>query len=673
MKIGAFPQDETASNAWHLAHFAAVLQSSDDAIVSKSLDGTILSWNPAAEKIFGYTAEEAIGSPISLIIPSDKAGEEPEILARIRRGETIDHLETSRVRKDGKRIDICVSIRPIRDASGQVIGASKIARDITSSKSVSQQMHLEKERLQATLTSIGDAVIVTDMSGYVQFLNPVAQALTCWKQEEAKGKPVESVFDIVDDGTHRRIEAPVSRVLREGITLNLPDHAVLIRRDGGRIAIDDSAAPIRNQDGSISGVILVFRDVSGIRAVDKIRAKLAAIVEGSEDAIIGKDLDGTITSWNRGAETVFGYLQQEAVGRPITMLIPPERLGEEADILARIRRGERVQHFETVRINKSHKLVPVSLSISPIYDTEGHVIGASKIARDITAQKKAEHDLKEAHLEVKRHAEQLEAEVSARTQELKSSLDELEVFSSGLSHDLKSPLRAIDGFTEALREDFANNWPPEAQEMLQRISDTCSRLDRFVDNVLSYARMRSSGVTLESVDLGLLVTRVMAEYPHAKQAHAEVRIQEPLLPVLAHEGLLTQGVSNLVSNAVKYVAPGVRPSIKIWTEQRGSHVRIWVEDNGIGISPAEKEQVFGLFTRLADSAGYEGSGVGLAVVKRAVLRMNGTVGVESEKGKGSRFWIELPAATDIPTVSGVQPPSASARRPFDRAPASGTL
>jgi PAS domain S-box-containing protein len=641
---GFSSQDDSSSSSWLLAHLAAIVQSSDDAIVSKSLEGIITSWNPAAERMFGYTSEEAIGGPISMIVPSEQAGEEPEILARIARGEVVDHFETSRMRKDGKRIDVSLTISPVRDATGRVIGALKIARDITERKAVMEQIHLEQERFQTMLGSIGDAVIVTDMRGYVQFLNPVAEQLTKWKPDEAKGKPVEMVFDLMSETTGRRVESPVNTVMREGTVVGLASRTVLVRRDGARIAIDDRAAPIRNRDGSISGVILVFHDVSGSRGVDDTRAKLSAIVEGSDDAIIGKDLEGRITSWNKGAETIFGYSQREAIGRPITMLIPPDRLGEEADILLRIRRGQRVNHFETVRIAKNRQKVHVSLTISPIYDSEGRVMGASKIARDITEKKTAERALEEAHHQLRAHADQLEAQVAVRTCELKASLEELETFSSGLSHDLKTPLRAIVGFAEALQEDFAQDWPPEARELLERISQTGGRLGRFVDNVLSYARVRSTGIKMERVELDLLVSRVIAEYPHAKQANAEVIIQHPLLAAQAHEGLLTQVVSNFVSNAVKYVVPGLRPRIKIWTEQRGLDIRLWVEDNGIGIAEPDHEKIFQLFTRLVDSAGYEGSGVGLAVVRRALDRMNGRVGVESEKGRGSRFWLELPAA-----------------------------
>jgi len=656
MTINSFAGNEAASSDWMLAHLATVVQNSDDAIVSKSLEGMITGWNPAAEKIFGYTPQEVIGGPISILIPPDRAAEEAEILDRVRRGENTALLETSRIRKDGRRIEIRLTMSPVKDSQGRVIGVSAIARDITEQKLQAERNHLETERLQATLTSIGDAVIVTDQRGLVQFLNPAAEGLTQWKQEEAKGKPLEFVFEIINETNRQRVENPVYQVMREGLVVGLANHTLLIGRNGTEVAIADSAAPIRSRNGVTSGVVLVFRDVSAMRAVENVRARLSAIVEGSDDAIISKDLDGRITTWNKGAESIFGYSQEEAVGRPITILIPPDRLSEEADILRRLRRGDRVNDFETIRITKNRQRVPVSLTISPIYDAAGKVVGASKIARNISDQKEAERQLEAAHVQLKSHADDLERQVSDRTAELKQSLEELETFSSGLSHDLKTPLRAIAGCTQMLQEDFANQLPPEAGDLLDRISQTCGRLGRFVDNVLSYARLRNEVIALERVELSLLIVRVIAEYPHANQANAEVTVEEPLLPVEAHEGLVTQAISNLVSNGVKYVAPNVRPKLRIWTEARGEAVRLWVEDNGIGIAKADQEKVFELFTRLPETASYAGTGVGLAVVKQAVRRMGGTVGVESAKGQGSRFWLELKAAGKATKDSSVGSP-----------------
>jgi len=334
------------------AFLAAIIDSSEDAIISKSLEGIVTSWNSAAERIFGYTAAEMVGQPISKIIPPERGAEEPDILRRIGRGERVEHFETKRVRKDGRTVEVSLTISPIKDQNGKLVGASKIARDITEQKLTDRRIDEERERLRVTLSSIGDAVIVTDVRGALQYLNPVAEALTGWKQAEAEGKPLETVFNIINEQSRRRVESPAAIAMRDGIVIGLANHTVLISRDGSEMAIDDSAAPIRDGDGAVHGVVLVFRDVTGMRAAAEFRERLAAVVESSDDAIITKDLTGRITSWNRAAERMFGYSQEEAIGRPITMLIPPDRLDEEPKILANLKAGKRVDHFETIRIDR---------------------------------------------------------------------------------------------------------------------------------------------------------------------------------------------------------------------------------------------------------------------------------------------------------------------------------
>ena len=257
-----------------------------------------------------------------------------------------------------------------------------------------QELFAERERLRITLASIGDAVVSTDAEGRVVFLNPVAERLTGWTQAEAVSRPLTDVFQIINETTRTPVENPALRALHEGRIVALANHTLLIARDGTELPIDDSAAPMLHQDGTPLGAVLVFRDVSERKAAEEARATLAAIVQSSEDAILSKTLDGVIRSWNAGAERVFGYTAEETVGRNITMLIPPERLGEEAHILARLQRGERIEHFETVRLAKGGRAVDISLSVSPVKDYEGRVIGASKIARDITARKRADEALR---------------------------------------------------------------------------------------------------------------------------------------------------------------------------------------------------------------------------------------------------------------------------------------
>ncbi len=257
----------------------------------------------------------------------------------------------------------------------------------------------QREVLQVTLRSIGDAVITTDNEGRISYLNPVAQSLTEWSQEQALGKPLEQVFRIVNEASRQVVPSPAKRALEEGVVVGLANHTVLIARDGREYPIDDSAAPIRDDHGRIAGCVLIFRDVTQQRRSEHDKARqlqsarlLASIVESSEDAIVSKSLAGTIQSWNAAAERLFGHPAEHAVGRHISLVIPPERIQEEDRIISSLRAGQRIEHFETERVHRDGHRIPVSLTISPVYNDAGEVVGASKIVRDISARRQAEQD-----------------------------------------------------------------------------------------------------------------------------------------------------------------------------------------------------------------------------------------------------------------------------------------
>jgi len=250
---------------------AALVESSDDAIISKDVNGIVTTWNKGAERIFGYSAEEMIGKPIAIIAAPDHIDEMPRILERIKKGERIDHYETIRKAKDGRLVAISLSVSPIHDEDGRVVGASKIARDITEQIRNRAELADERERLRVTLSSIGDAVISTDNAGQVMYLNPVAEQLTGWLNSEAIGRPLEEVFKIINEDSRRTVENPATKVLREGKVVGLANHTLLIAKDGHERSIDDSGAPIRVNTGEISGVVLVFRDVTERRAEERQR------------------------------------------------------------------------------------------------------------------------------------------------------------------------------------------------------------------------------------------------------------------------------------------------------------------------------------------------------------------------------------------------------------------
>lgn len=256
---------------------------------------------------------------------------------------------------------------------------------------------VQRQWLSVTLQSIGDAVIVADREGQVTLLNPVAQTLTGWSQEEAKGKPLEAILKLVNEQTREPVANPARRALQEGVVVGLVNRTMLVSRQGTEYAIDDSAAPIRDERGLVRGAVLIFRDVTARRRAEKESAErlvaarlLAAIVESSEDAIISKSLEGIIQSWNAAAERLFGYTPEQVIGKHVSILIPPDRASEEDRIIASLKAGQPIEHYETVRVRRDGQPVWVSLTISPVRDETGRVIGASKIVRDITGRRQAE-------------------------------------------------------------------------------------------------------------------------------------------------------------------------------------------------------------------------------------------------------------------------------------------
>ena len=370
------------------------------------------------------------------------------------------------------------------------------------------------------------------------------------------------------------------------------------------------------------------RETERKRAHEDIQ-RLAAIVESSDDAIISKDLSGTIQSWNKGAERIFGYTADEIIGKSVMTLIPPDRLEEEAGILKRLRAGEPIDHYETLRRRKNGTLIDVSLTVSPIRDTDGKVVGASKVARDITDSVRAKEKLEEA--------------VAERTASLREAMAQMEEFSYTVSHDLRAPLRGMQVYTDALLEDFAPVLPPEAARYLDRIAKNAARLDKMILNVLTFSRIARTELRLERVNMDRLVHQIVEHYPGLQAPGAEMQIK-PLHEVIGHEPSLTQALSNLLNNAVKFVAPNVKPKVSVWSERQEDRVRICIADNGIGVDPKFHHRLFSMFERVHPASNYEGTGVGLAIVRKAVERMGGKVGIESDGVSGSRFWIELRAA-----------------------------
>jgi PAS domain S-box-containing protein len=299
---------------------------------------------------------------------------------------------------------------------GIVTGTMLVLAAVTAERrQAAAAAHEQRQHLHVTLASIGDAVLVSDDQGRVTFLNPTAAALTGWSEAEALGQDITEVLQVIDEHTRQAVENPVTRVIREGTAVGLANHTLLRARDGVERPIDDSGAPVRDAQGRLRGVVLVFRDITERRRAEDARARLAAIVESSEDAIIGMTLEGVITNWNQGAERLYGYTAEEVLGRSLEFLVPPEHADELPGILARLASGETIARYETERLRRDGQVIQVSLTISPIRDPGGTIVGAATIARDITSQKQAT-----AEMERQRQETELLAEIARN---LSASLD----------------------------------------------------------------------------------------------------------------------------------------------------------------------------------------------------------------------------------------------------------
>jgi PAS domain S-box-containing protein len=490
------------------------------------------------------------------------------------------------------------------------------------------------ELLRVTLASIGDAVITTDVGGRVTYLNAVAESLTGWKQRDAAGQALEAVFRIVNEKTRQPVESPVARALREGVVVGLANHTVLLPKQGGECPIDDSAAPIRNDLGEVSGCVMIFRDVTAERrrADEKARQLstarlLAAIVESSDDAIISKSLDGTIRSWNEGAERVFGHTAAAAVGRHISLVIPPDRIAEEDDIIASLKAERRIDHFVTERVRADGKRLWVSLTISPIKDDEGKVVGASKIVRDVTAQREAAAAL---------------AEADRRKTE----------FLAMLAHELRNPLAPISNAVRAMRLGAGNGQDLRPGfEMLQR---QVGQMVRLVDDLLDMSRISRGKIELRKQDVELApivdqaVEATRALYGNLNQT---VTVTLPPRPVYlsGDPARLAQVFGNLLNNACKFTDRDGRVSLTVVPE--GDHAVIRVRDDGIGIAAEQMPIVFEMFSQADTSLErtQAGLGIGLTLVKTLVDMHGGTVTARSEGlGRGSEFEVRLPTLSEPP-------------------------
>ena len=376
--------------------------------------------------------------------------------------------------------------------------------------------------------------------------------------------------------------------------------------------------------------------IAGLRAIaehkrgEEVREHLGAVVESSDDAILSRTLDGIVTAWNTGAEKVFGYTASESVGQSLDRLLPPERAQEESEILARIARGERVHHFETVRVRKDGARIDISATISPIRDSQGTIVGASKIARDITERKQADRRL----------AEQSE-KLALQAEELARSNADLEQFAYVASHDLQEPLRMVAAYTQLLAQRYRGKLDENGDKFIGYACEGALRMQAPIQDLLAFSRVGRSCAPCTRVDCVTAIEEVLLSLDPAIQESGAVVTHASLPVVWADRSQLLQVFQNLIGNAIKFHGPEA-PVISIQADKLGPQWLFSVRDNGIGISPASAQNIFVVFQRLHTRTEYPGNGIGLAICKKIIEHSGGKIWVEAAAGHGSIFKFTLP-------------------------------
>jgi PAS domain S-box-containing protein len=480
---------------------------------------------------------------------------------------------------------------------------------------LSEEAALERaRRLQAEasdfLEGLFEGFVAYGPDWRMTHMNAAAERITGRKRADVLGKTWQEAFP-------HAVGNPVDHMYQRVIVHRQPERMEYFYEHYGHW-FEISASPVSN-----GGVAVYFRDITEFKRRDELQARLAAIVESSDDAIVSKSLDGIIESWNAGAQRIFGWTAGEAVGRPILLIIPPERHAEERSILARLRRGERIEHFDTVRVAKDGRRLDISLTVSPIRDAAGRIVGASKVARDIGERRQMLRALEEASRQKDR-------------------------FLAMLAHELRNPLAPIRNGLQLLHMvDPASEPAARARAIMERQVD---HLVRLVDDLMDVSRITRGKVEVrrEPVELASVVlSAVETSRPAIEAARHHFTLNLPAEPVVVDADFvrLAQVFANLLNNAAKYTDEGGR--ISLAAEREGNEAVIRVRDNGIGIPPDTMPRLFEMFAQAEDSVGRSrgGLGIGLALARSLVELQGGRVEAHSEgRGRGSEFVVRLPLA-----------------------------
>jgi PAS domain S-box-containing protein len=599
---------------------ATLIEMAPLAVVALDPDGIVTLWNSAAAEIFGWTHEEVIGQPMPWV-PDELRAESAVFVARGLAGERCTGRRIRRRRRDGAELELSLSTGPLRDARGEAIGVLGFLEDVTEAAAAERARREteERQRLSFLRAPIGNALVAPD--GRWLQVNPALVEMFGYPEQELLAKTFADITHPED------LEADLAFVQRmlAGEIASYQMEKRYLHRSGDIVRALLSVSLVRDAEGEPLYFVSQIQDITERQLLETARARLAAIVESSADAIMSTDRDGIITSWNAGAERLLGHTRDEAIGQPLSIVAPPDGATEHAERARRVAAGEIVQ-LETVHARKDGTPVDVSLTLSPTLDGTGRVSGHSAIVRDISRRRAAERQLEEA------------------ARRLEQSNTELAQFASVASHDLREPLRKVQAFGDRLSRKYGELLPDDGRDYLARMIAATQRMESLIDGLLAMSRVGARETSVTAVDLEQVARDVVADLEaRLDRSGGEVRIG-PLPAVAASPLEMHQLLLNLVGNALKFQRADVPPQVEVVAEpcEDPRFCRISVRDNGIGFDERYRERIFGVFQRLHGRDEYEGTGIGLAICRKIAERNGGTIEARSAPGEGSTFAVTLP-------------------------------
>jgi PAS domain S-box-containing protein len=616
---------------------AAIVESSHDAIVSESLDGVIMTWNRGAEAMFGYSAEEVVGRPITVLAWPGYEDDMRELLRRVRTEEVVEHYETVRRHKDGRRLVVSLTFSPVRDSAGNLIGISKIARDVTQQR---EQDELSRRQAQL-LDQAYEPIIVRDHQDCIVYWNKGAERLYGWTAAEAKGRGshelLETTFPGPIDEVHRLLES-------EG---HWEGELIHRKRNGERVVV--LSRWIRELGVTESHVLETNVDLSerqrrlALEEQTRLEQRFRQLLEAAPDAIVEVAADGQIVLINRIAEEMFGYTRDELLGQSVDMLVP-DAIRHQHDrhrdsYLENPRTRPMGSGLELHARRSDGSLFPVEISLSPIQTDGG--IHVTAVIRDVTERRRAEQEVRRLQLQYTGELEVRNRDVE-RANRLKSE------FLASMSHELRTPLHTIIGFAELLREGSEGALNETQSRFLGHIHRDSEHLLELINDILDLSKIEAGQLVLKREVYPL--ARSIGEALDAVRPGAAakgIRIEERGLRdalVDADALRVKEMLYNLLSNAVKFTPEGGQ--VWIETQEEAGFIRVTVGDTGIGIPTGEQENIFDKFYQVGNTTRgvREGTGLGLSITKELVQMHGGWMEVESTPGKGSRFTFTLPMA-----------------------------